>query len=381
MHPVIYKKRKVGNCYLVWFQNSNSFIHLEEPAWFVLKSAAKRYKSETIASELSEYYGFHFEESISFVRDVRKKIEVLNEPTGPSEKIDNDYDTLANYNFECYSVRVYRINNKDIVFSYHTRGLENYLHPLISHLECPAVECPSDRFELFLHDSRVIFRFNGEIKGTWGQDESHLVKGLVFIFLINSIYAKSCDDWLMTVHASAVTNGRKTILFSAPPGSGKTTIAGLLQAEGYKLVSDDFVPIERNSFCAYPFPIAMSVKTGSVGLLATTFPSLRSLPENTITPEKVVRYVSFHSNFDGTRNIYPVHEFVFIEYNPAIDFLWEKLDTPKALKLLLDQAWIPPGAINAQIFLDTVPQKSFYKLTYSNNKKALETIVKLFDYD
>lgn len=381
MHPIVYKKRKVGNCYLVWLQNSNSFIHLEEPAWLVLRKAAKRYKSETIASELSERYGFCFDESLSFVQEVRKNIAVLDTPGENSAKIDNESEALADYNYERFSVRVYRISGKCIVFSYHTRELENYLHPLISHMECCVDESNSDHFELFSYNHRVIFRFNGEIKGSWGPDESHLVKGLVFVFLINSIYAKSCDDWLMTVHASAITNGRKTILFSAPPGSGKTTIAGLLQARGYQLVSDDFVPIERNSFCAYPFPIAMSVKTGSVGLLSEAFPSLNTLPENTITPEKVVKYLSFPLNFNDSGNVCPVREFVFIEYNPGIDFLWEKLDTLKAVKLLLDQAWVSPGADNAQAFLDAVPQKLFYKLTYSNNLKALETIINLFDYD
>ena len=96
------------------------------------------------------------------------------------------------------------------------------------------------------------------------------------------MHDKTDADWLMTVHASAITNGKKTILFSAPPPcNGKTTIADLLQARGYKLISDAFVTIDRYSFKAYPFPIAMSVKEGSIDLLASLFPALEQrLPDH-----------------------------------------------------------------------------------------------------
>src|SRR5690606_33142888 len=135
-------------------------------------------------------------------------------------------------------------------------------------------------FELFKSQDMIVFRFNGEVKGTWKKDETHLVKGLIFMYLINVIHGKTEADWLMTVHASAISNGRKTILFSAPPNHGKTTIAALLQNRGYKLISDDFVPIDRNSLKAYPFPIAMSVKQTSMDLLASLFPGLEQKPLN-----------------------------------------------------------------------------------------------------
>jgi hypothetical protein len=195
------------------------------------------------------------------------------------------------------------------------------------------------------------------------------------------IHNKTDADWLMTVHASAITNGKKTILFSAPPNHGKTTIAALLQAQGYKLISDDFVPIDRNSFHAYPFPIAMSVKQSSMDLLASLYPALEQKQLNYISPEKSVRYLESNDSFDVANDVYPVHEFIFIEYNKSVDFKWEKLDPLKAMKLLLDQAWVAPNIGNAEILFDRILQTSFIKLTYSNNQKALEAITNLFDHD
>jgi len=381
MSPILYKKRKLGGVFLVWFQNSNSFVQFEEPAWFVMRRVAKRYKSETIANELSATYGFQFDESFSFVHEIRQAIVKMNSTHGEASLETEKWDEFERFRYPSHSARNYLFGRKFIYFSYHTSWLENYLHPLIRHFEAVIGDRESDNFELFTVDNKVVFRVNGKVEGCWATDESHLVKGLVFMFLINRIYDKTNDDWLMTVHASAITNGKKAILFSAPPGMGKTTMAGLLQAEGFRLISDDFVPVGRNSFCAYPFPMAMSVKTGAVAVLSEAFPALESLPQNTISPEKVVRYLPPINGFEGTNDVFPVNEFIFIEYNSSVDFLFEKLDSLEGIKLLLDQAWILPGADNAQQFLDIIPEKTFYKLTYSNNKKAIGEIVKLFNHD
>jgi hypothetical protein len=205
------------------------------------------------------------------------------------------------------------------------------------------------------------------------------VKGNIFVELINVLHDKIDDDWLMTVHASAISNGRKTILFSAAAGSGKTTIAALLQARGYQLISDDFVPIDQDSFRAYPFPIAMSVKEGSLDLLTSHYPVLEDKPLNYINPEKSVRYLPVENI--RMKMIFPVKEFIFIKYDSTVDFIMEKLDPVKAIQQLLDEAWILPSPENVLVFFNKIVQASFFQLNYSNNEKALEAITQLFDND
>lgn len=380
MPSIPYKKRKIGHSYLVWFQNSNLFVQMEEPAWFVFRKTAKRNKTETIAREFSDRYDINIAESLTFVTEIRSGIEKMNMTDEPGKAIDDFSEIAKNHSYIPYSTHQYKLANKEVMFSFESRLLEHYLHPLISHLELPYGN-KTTHFELFSYQNQVVFRLNGEIKGIWADDESHLVKGSIFMSLINVMYEKSDSDWLMTVHASGITDGHKTILFSAAPGKGKTTIAGLLQARGYQLISDDFVPIDRNSIRAYPFPIAMSVKPGSVDLLSPIFPTLEDLPLNRISPEKSVRFMPPALNLDITNHIFPVQEFVFIEYNTSVDFLWEKLNPINAAKLLLDQSWILPEPANAEVFMEQILNKSFFKLTYSNNEKALDAITNLFDHD
>jgi hypothetical protein len=185
----------------------------------------------------------------------------------------------------------------------------------------------------------------------------------------------------MTVHASALSNGRKTILFPAKPGSGKTTMAAMLQHKGYHMVSDDFVPIDKYEFRAWPIPIAMSVKQGSMNLISSIYPEIEDKPLNHITPEKSVRYIYPGSAQEFSLEALPVKEFVFITYDPLVDFQWQRIDPARAVALLLDQSWVSPCEGTAEILLNQLCQWSFYELTYSDNQKALDTIENLFGND
>lgn len=373
--------KKIGLSYLIWLQKPNKYLLLEEPAWFVLNKLAKNYQPSDIACACTARYGHPVSDCFSFVEDIRSTIEQINQPHEIQADARNERAELTNYSFHPYSLHHYRFGNTLIKFSYESALFESYLHPLISHLETADAENNLPHFELFAFDEQIVFRLNAEVKGIWHYDETHLVKGLIFMNLVNVMFDKTDDFWLMTVHASAITNGKETILISAEPGSGKTTMAAMLQNLGYRLVSDDFVPVDKYSFGAWPFPIAMSVKQGAVKLLSSIYPDLEQKPVNFINAEKSVRYVFSEKSHAAIQEANPVKAFVFIQYNSTIDFDWEKLDEVSGVKLLLDQSWISPTEGTAPILLDQLTRWSFYRLTYSNNQKALDTITKLLDHD
>ncbi len=380
MTNIQFVKKKIGTSYLVWFKESNLYYQFQEPVWFIFENLLKNTQTDTIAGKFAERYATDFSESLNFVTDVSNKIRELNKPdniAGRQEQLLPPES--ANYNYRTYATNNYLIGNHTVRFSFETEWLEGYIHPLIEHLKIDELKTPyKAHFELFTINNRVVFRYNNQIMGNWTDDESHLVKGKVFMTLLNTVYQKTDSDWLMTVHASALTNGKKTILFSAPPNSGKTTIAALLLTRGYQLISDDFVAIDKASFNAYPFPSAMSVKEKSTDLLKPFFPSLEEKKLNYINEKKSVRYLPLGND---TSMIFPVKEFVFIKYDKNVEFEWEKLDTLEAIKLLLEQTWVSPTFSNAETLFNKVEESSFFQLTYSNNEKALQTIKQLFEYD
>lgn len=375
--PIV--KKKIDHSYLVWFQNSNLYIQLEEPAWFVLRKTVKRYKTETIATECAKRYSLTFEECLQFVNDVRLKIKELNMPDETLVRKDNYPDELRTKKFAPFSIRKYQITDNVIEFTFGNQQFESYFHPLISYLETDKTVGKISRFELFDDQGKSVLRLNGEIKGVWTKDRTHRLIGFTYMSMINEMYNKDDDFWLMTVHAAALTNGKKTILIPAESGSGKTTMAAMLQNRGFQLLSDDFVPIDRHLFRAWHFPMAMSVKHGALEVLSSLYANLEEKPINETPAKKSVRYL--YPDYDPERSnmASPVHDVVSIKYDPTVEFEFKEADRLKAIKLMLDQSWILPNPGNAGIFLDQVARWSFYQLTYSNNEKALDVLSKLFD--
>jgi hypothetical protein len=271
------------------------------------------------------------------------------------------------------------MQNCVIEFTYETPWLEKFIHPLLKHLTTTDTFNKKHHFELFFKNDEIVFRLDHQIKGIWTKNETEYIKGRIFIEMINVLFHKSENDWLMTVHASAVTNGNKTILFSADQGSGKTTFAALLLAHGYQVISDDFVPIEKSSFKAYPFPIALSVKEGALELISTHFPELKGNQLIRVSSEKNVKYLPVDTAI--MEMIFPVKEIVFIKYDNTVDFQLEKVETVPGIQKLLDEAWIPAFPENVKVFLNSILNISFYKLTYSNNEMAMNAVTQLFEND
>ena len=380
MEKILYIKKRIGKSYLIWFQNNNQFFYVEEPAWYVFRKIVNRHKSETIAKEFSNRYSQRYKDSLNFVAEIRQKILEINQPNSNKKYIEKEFTPEINMHvYSPYSIHCYCMQNKIIKFSFENPQFENWIHPLIKHLETTGKYNEKFHFELFTYENRVVLKVDNELKGSWNKDESPFVKGRVFVELLNVLHNKTEADWLMTVHASAISNGRKTILFSASAGSGKTTFAALLQTQGYHIISDDFVPIEKSTFKAYPLPIAMSVKEGSMDLLTSHYPELHKNSFIKINSKKKIKYLPVETKMMDM--IFPVNEFVFIKYDKSVDFMLEKTEPVEALQKLFDEAWIPPASENVEIFLDRILNTSFYNLTYSNNQKAIEAINRIFDND
>lgn len=72
--------------------------------------------------------------------------------------------------------------------------------------------------------------------------------------LIQKIHNKEEQEWLGVFHASAVSNGKKAILFFGDSSNGKTTSLSLLQANGFTCLADNFVPVDANTKRVYSFP-------------------------------------------------------------------------------------------------------------------------------
>ncbi len=375
MPAIPFIKTKIGTTHVVYLPNKNLYIQLEEPAWFIFDRTAKQQPTETIVRQFSQKFGTNGNDSLQFVKQIQNRLE--NKLNGSPAKIKTGPVIPANKpGCKPHFIHRYLVGEKFFIFHFETHELRGFIHPLIGHLETKITSAEPFIFELYNYKQNIVFRTNGKVQGSWKRDESHKVKGCIFIHFATAVYGKNSGDWLMTVHASAISDSTKTLLFPAKPGSGKTTIAALLAAKGFHLVSDDFVPVDKH-FQAYPLPLAVSVKAGAEKLLAAGFPELENKKCVSVSSTKKGYYLPVSSKH-YEKHVLPIFAFVFVEYNPSVDFHLEKLETTEGIPLLFEEAGIRPSAENAAVFFRKIQEVSFFRLTYSNTQKATNSVIQLF---
>ncbi len=162
--------------------------------------------------------------------------------------------------------------------------------PLIAHLcvsgfgwdQVPAVDLiehtgEASNWQLLVNGATMV---DGQ-----GQDEA-----VVFILKLLSDVGSRTAERLLVVHgAGLVSPTGQCFLMAATGGAGKTTLAVALEAEGYRLLSDDVVPIDREG-TAVGLGLPACIKSGSWDVLRPHRPDLAAVVE-TSRFGQLVRYL------------------------------------------------------------------------------------------
>jgi hypothetical protein len=379
MDTVIVKKR-IGDSYAVWFEPSRSFVLLEKPAHEVLSLYSEGLNIKEIINVVRKNHELTKSESKKFVEEIINRIEIYSNQKNAPYKSPEIFSDLENINFDVFSEKCYRIVNKSIVFHYSSDWLMNSFHPFFNYLEEKNISTSDFLFEVFEHEGLLILKYNGEIVEAFRYKDLNYFRGCVTQKLYSVIYNISSEDWMITSHASGVSNGKSSIIFPAQAGSGKSTLIALLQAHNFMVLSDDFVTIDRIDGYSYRLPAAISVKNGSVKILSQYYPELKDIATQKASTGKIVRYLPLKNNQKGVANMFPVKAFVFVNYSPNEPFSFIQMELREALPALLAETWVNPYPENVGQFFDWIDTKDFYRLNYSNNNDAIQAITNLFNH-
>ena len=360
-----------------WFQNKNEYAVLENTTAVILKKLNKGIPINEIAKTLSDELDVPLEKSINFVLELEKKFF----PQENSEKLEiaNNYKNAERpKDFEF--IKYYKIN--DIVFkiSFLSDKELSFVHPKFAHLVIDEVPDFKNEFEVFINHNYIFLYVNNVFIGSWDNCNIHYFQGKFSMELIQKIHQKKENDWLGVFHASAISNGEKSMLFLGDSGNGKSTSLALLQANGFTCLADDFVPVDAKKQEVYSFPAAISIKKSSLETLLPIYPELETTAEyNFKRLNKIVRYLKPNNN-DFLAHL-PCHDLVFIKYEKDAKLTCKKISKIDAFQQLVPDSWLSPKKENAQIFLDWFEGLNCYQLTYSNNEEMIKTVTEIFNND
>jgi hypothetical protein len=370
--------KKTGDGHTVWFPPSQSFVFLKFPAYEAFKLMEEGKGNRAIIESLMQLIRTPENEIRDFIIQLRLEFDRLMNPGNLKYKPIEFSDELKHYTFTPFRIKNYIIKGVSFQFIYENNELFQQFDSLLSHLSVDISVKTHYIFEFFTTKNVLAFRLNGKLIEHFSSDHLHYLKGAVLKKIAGLIYTVSDDEWMASFHASAVSDGKNAILFSAQPGGGKSTVAALLQSKGYLLLSDDFITMDNQKEHVWQMPYALSVKEGSVKLLSKEYPQLKVSSLQTTLSGKQVNYLPPRTNLSVKASSFPVKYIIFIQYSPDINFLLEKIEKEEAIMSLLAETWVNPQRSNVQQFLNWFEHLECIRLTYSDHEKLFEEITKRF---
>jgi hypothetical protein len=199
--------------------------------------------------------------------------------------------------------------------------------------------------------------------------------------IIERLYATEAR-WLPAIHAGAMARGGKAIIFPAHSGSGKTTLLAFLMSQGYDYLADDFVALLPPEGKILPWPLPLSIKSGSLDIIQPLYPDLSNV-------------FTFRTKGDVARLLVPPAScwtsspikpscLVFPQYNPKVETSLRPIQPLEAFQRILEAGvWLghPLRRDNVQTFLDWLAAVPSFALSFTDVRKALDQLELIPGFD
>jgi hypothetical protein len=373
--------RKLSGKHIVWFGESKQWVAFEKPAYKVYKHYSKGHSIKKSSKKIARKYGLEKKEAKTFVKEVCDELNKITAIT--TTKISPVEDKIPNKNStnkkeKNRSIQYsYLINQHSLSVDYNNEKLAYYLHAPIKHFKTEKIESSGEILSVAYKNNIFSIHRNGvriESCSTISELKHAFIKSLM-----HSVYGVDRKEWFAWIHASAVTNGDKAIIFSSASGSGKSTIATILQSQGYRVVSDDMIYMRNKDKLTYPVPVALSIKNGANKIISKYIPAFK--PEELEVYKYGDRKIRFKTpEHDGKEffTAVPVKCIVFIQYKQNSDFSIKKLSDYEAFVRFHKEAWINETRESALAFINWFEELSYHELCYSDTEKAIEQVKELF---
>jgi hypothetical protein len=274
-----------------------------------------------------------------------------------------------------YSKRYYRLYDFVILMRFADAGLEKAIHPLFAHLETGTCTKPETCFDLVSLDDHYQLQEKNRAVISY-ETLDMLAMG---VFREAALRAYRERDTLLVIHGAAIADDEQCIVMPGAGGSGKSTLTAALLQQGFTYLSDDVVPIDRNTGHAIPLPICLNLKQGSLEVLKLTSGS-KSLHERKQENHQVWYFEPTGYRNNPPQGNYPVKYLVFPSYAAGGQTRLRALTAGQALqKLIESQSLIESQKDKKRVteLLNWLVKIPAYTLEYGSLNEATEDIASL----
>lgn len=203
-----------------------------------------------------------------------------------------------------------------------------------------------------------------------GAGESELTVSL--ISTLTELGCRSAERLLVVHGAGLVSPDGHGVLLAAPGGSGKTTLTVALEAEGYRLLSDDVVPVSLDG-SALGLGLPACLKRGSWPILSRWRPDLERMKITSRLGEDVRYLQPRHRPFTGA--LQP-SVLLFPRYSPGSPACCAAVPPETALRRLVEADAVIRDLTQSKLHLlcSWVERLPAFDVTYPGLSEGLELV-------
>ncbi|MDT3677846.1 MAG: HprK-related kinase A [Burkholderiaceae bacterium] len=197
---------------------------------------------------------------------------------------------------------------------------------------------------------------------------------------LNWTIAHRSHAWLL-LHSGVVARGDRALLMPAFSGVGKSTLTAALMCHGYRLLSDEFCPIDPVSGSIYPLLRPICLKNASIDVIGRRWPERAMGPRTGGTHKGTVAHLAPTPPSVLARKRPARPEFVvFPRYSPGQPPSLEPVPATRAFVKLSGNAFNYSllGEAGFVALTNLLAQCRIYELHYSSFDEAFEHIDALF---
>lgn len=159
---------------------------------------------------MSKELSLPINKTTDFVTDLKQQINTLKTEKDASVlKKDNNINKPEKFEF----IKYYKINELVFIVEFHSEYELYLVHPKFEHLEIEYRNIHAHTLTIFCKADFIYFYIENNFIGAWNKNEIHFFQGKFSMELIQKIHQKEEKEWMGVFHASAVSNGKKAVLF------------------------------------------------------------------------------------------------------------------------------------------------------------------------
>jgi hypothetical protein len=310
---------------------------------------------------------FHLWNSREFPATIQPSID--NEELPDQIDLEQDKQDLSR--------RTYALSNVIFRIDFYSVEMEAIMQAVLGHLEHPESRAYDHSFEVLIDRTEYCLKKNDIEVGR--EKNPHRLRHELVYEIAKSSYPDS--EWLVFLHAGAISDDKHCILLPGNPFCGKSTLTASLTLEGLHYICEDIAPIARRSWSVCPVQTRICLREGGWRVLSQQHPGIKSVQGGRrwrkqlryLTPPKALKQSQFS-----------VHCIVFPEYIPDQTFQFTPISSEdKLTRLIQTGAWFGDSLNQEWIeeLLEWIESTPGYQLRYQNTQEAVDAIRNLLAHE